>query len=152
VPEFRSAVVDCTCCNILSLSHQIESKSPGNLAASQTSKAPVGTDFEVASTSLPACKIKYMKEQESSVDKNKIAAAAMGEIATEVEAGIITSTERANHTSNGSCSQLLAAAAGDGTMTTTNGTVQQQQRVNKRCLWFEEELEPDLRWVFGVSK
>ncbi|KAH9531052.1 hypothetical protein CY35_19G015700 [Sphagnum magellanicum] len=75
----------------------------------------------------------------------------MGEIATEVEAGIITSTERVNHTSNGSRSQLLAAAAGDGTMTTTNGTVQ-QQRVNKRCLWFEEELEPDLRWVFGVSK
>jgi hypothetical protein len=106
----------------------------------------------VASTSLPACKIKYLKEQESSVDKNKIAAAAMGEIATEVEAGSITSTERVNHTSNGSRSQLLAAAAGDGTMTTTNGTVQQQQRVNKRCLWFEEELEPDLRWVFGVSK
>jgi hypothetical protein len=95
-----------------------------------------------------------MKEQESSVDKNKIAAAAMGEMATAVEAGIITSTERVNHTSNGSRSQLLAAAAGDGTMTTTNGTVQQQQqqRVNKRCLWFEEELEPDLRWVFGVSK
>lgn len=22
----------------------------------------------------------------------------------------------------------------------------------KRCLWFEEELEEDLRWVFGVSK
>lgn len=22
----------------------------------------------------------------------------------------------------------------------------------KRGLWFEEELEPDLRWVFGVSK
>ncbi len=94
------------------------------------------------------------EEQESSVDKNKIAAAAMGEIATAVEAGIITSTERVNHTSNGSRSQLLAAAAGDGTMTTTNGALQQQQqqRVNKRCLWFEEELEADLRWVFGVSK
>ncbi|KAL3676074.1 hypothetical protein R1sor_026022 [Riccia sorocarpa] len=23
---------------------------------------------------------------------------------------------------------------------------------SKRCLWFEEELEEDLRWVFGVSK
>jgi hypothetical protein len=23
---------------------------------------------------------------------------------------------------------------------------------SKRCLWFEEELEDDLRWVFGVSK
>lgn len=21
----------------------------------------------------------------------------------------------------------------------------------KRCLWFEEELEEDLRWVFGVT-
>lgn len=30
--------------------------------------------------------------------------------------------------------------------------VVEEAECKKRCLWFEEELEEDLRWVFGVSK
>jgi len=58
------------------------------------------------------------------------------------------------HVVNGTLHQPSSAAA-KPTLTVTRtpspppSTVEEPR---KRCLWFEEELEQDLRWVFGVSK
>lgn len=41
---------------------------------------------------------------------------------------------------------------GTSHQTPTPKTVDAEVEPRKRCLWFEEELEEDLRWVFGVSK
>lgn len=40
----------------------------------------------------------------------------------------------------------------NGTSKTSSTPMTAEVEPKKRCLWFEEELEEDLRWVFGVSK
>jgi len=60
------------------------------------------------------------------------------------------------HVVNGTVHQSSsAAAAAKPTLTATRTPSPPPSPVvesRNRCLWFEEELEQDLRWVFGVSK
>lgn len=49
--------------------------------------------------------------------------------------------------SNGSAMHVNGS---NGSVGKKNGVIKNVE--SKRCLWFEEELYEDLRWVFGVSK
>ncbi|CAM6123473.1 unnamed protein product [Calypogeia fissa] len=56
---------------------------------------------------------------------------------------------------NGSSVVMNGSSVGiNGSSVVANGKKKDVARNvgSKRCLWFEEELEEDLRWVFGVSK
>lgn len=62
----------------------------------------------------------------------------MGEAANGVAKKVMKLTNGSSH-----------VAAENGAANGANGAA---TAPSKRCLWFEEELEEDLRWVFGVSK
>jgi hypothetical protein len=69
-----------------------------------------------------------------------------------VSGGIDGGGERIGATTDAMVESNGARSLANGASHITAKPAAAEPECKKRGLWFEEELEPDLRWVFGVSK